>query len=308
MAVAIVFKQETVRQVVVSQTPQKNQFSSIQTAINASMQWMEPCEIIIESGDYHESLKIYRNDLSLIGQGTVCIKSCFAACQTYQEKQRGTFQTATLFINGQNIHLQHLTILNEAGFGNEVGQAVAVHIEGTGVSFEHCVIQGFQDTLCLGPVPRLNKDGSALDNPWLKQTFEQQYSVFNFCRIEGTVDFIFGGGNATFRFCHLHARASAQTNYLTAAATPLFNSGMYFLKCQITGEKSYFLGRPWRKYARTLFEECLFDDYLQKVGWSDWQKLEHHRTVRYKERNCLYSAKPDRASWLSIEGASWHEK
>jgi pectinesterase len=284
------------------------QFKQIQSAIDFADKLAGSCEIVIDEGIYAETIKIYRNQLSLVGKGSVeIVASCGAFEKDEQGKVRGTFQTATLFINGEDIYMENIRVANQAGMGNQVGQAVAVYLEGTNLSFVSCLLDAYQDTLCLGPLPAKNKTGLPLESPWVKKSYPVQESMFYQCDISGTVDFIFGGGSACFYQCRIHCKNSPQTNYLTAASTPLNQKGFTFSDCVISGDKPYYLGRPWRKYAKTLFTGCRFDAQLVDAGWHDWQ-LTDRSTVHYREENCYYTKLPVRDSWLTIKGAKDYEE
>lgn len=71
--------------------------------------------------------------------------------------------------------LRALTIENDAP---QLGQAVALHVEGDKASFINCRILGNQDTIFAG-----------------SETSRQYYRD---CYIEGTTDFIFGSATAYF--------------------------------------------------------------------------------------------------------------
>ncbi|MER2117193.1 MAG: pectinesterase family protein, partial [Enterococcus casseliflavus] len=121
----------------VSKEPQKGDFTSIQAAVLAAEALNVPCEITIASGVYQEQVKIYKNQLTLIAEPHTFLCYHLAAEQTDENGQkRGTFQTATLFINSREVFVKNLTIINDAGYGQAVGQAVAVYIEGDDIRFE----------------------------------------------------------------------------------------------------------------------------------------------------------------------------
>ena len=49
--------------------------------------------------------------------------------------------------------------------------------------------------------------------------------------------------------------------------------GFVFHRCRLTGACSpgeAFLGRPWRKFARTVFLECEMDEHVAPEGFADW--------------------------------------
>ncbi len=277
-------------------------FSTIQAAIDQAQEF-ETCQILVESGLYKENIKIYQDDLWIQGIGEVIITGDWSAIQRDEEgKLRTTFQTATVFVNAKNVHLVNLLIRNTAGPGEKVGQAVALYLEGNNICVDACRLDAYQDTLCLGPLPETNKDGSLMDSPWIKRKFNQQTSCFLNCWISGTVDFIFGGGQATFESCQLKVKNSSSPNYVTAAATPQDQAGLLFKKCEISGASPYYLGRPWRDYAKVRFQDCHFDRQLLPEGWHDWNKAKARQTVSYEEIACSYQGSSQREAWITKKG------
>jgi pectinesterase len=284
------------------------QFSTVQAAIDFAATLAESCEIFIDEGIYEETIKVYQSHLTLIGIGNVVITAGLAALQKDEQGNAlGTFKTATMFINGEDIFLKNIQVINHAGSGDQVGQAVAVYFEGTGLTATSCVFDAYQDTLCLGPLPAKTKEGMVLKSSWVHQTYPTQESHFYDCQVTGTVDFIFGGGNAVFEQCRIHCKNSPQTNYISAASTPKEQKGLRFIKCQISGEKEYYLGRPWRQYAKTTYNDCQFDKYLVAEGWSPWNQSDLS-SVTYSEEDCSYAKLPVRESWITIKGAMYREK
>lgn len=283
-------------------------YQTIQQAVDQAEIYQAPCRILIQAGHYRENIKVYCNSLDMVGEGDVTIEGNFSAHDLNEKGEvRGTFQTATVFLNGKEIYLENITIMNSAGSDAHAGQASALYIEGDKIRLRNCRLEGHQDTLCLGPLPDNNKDGTPLESAWLKKTFGQQRVVFENCRISGTVDFIFGGGSATFIDCQIHGKERKSPNYLTAASTKVNQAGFIFKNCQVTGESPYYLGRPWRSFAKTRFQNCCFDRQLIAEGWHDWNKLEARQTVCYEEIDCSYAEKPNREDWITVEGAKVDE-
>lgn len=74
---------------------------------------------------------------------------------------------------------------------------------------------------------------------------------------------------------------------MTAASTPEGNQfGFVFINCRITGdapEKSYYLGRPWRDFAKTVFVNCFLDNHIRPDGWHNWNKPQAEHTSFYGE-------------------------
>lgn len=259
-------------------------------------------EIYLLSGIYKEELTLYKDHVSLIGLGEVIISGNKYARQKVSGKEIGTFATSTFFINANEVSLTNLTIENTAGPGEKVGQAVALYLEGNHITVKNCRLIAFQDTLCLGPLPELNKDNTVMESIYRKKNYHVQETFFVNCYIEGTVDFIFGGGNSTFSHCEIFSkkRLDEGVNYLTAPSTSEDGVGFLFQECFIHGKEKYLLGRPWRPYGKCTFENCYFDEFLKSSGWSDWDKVSNRLTATFKEINNHYGKPVKRADWISF--------
>ena len=95
---------------------------------------------------------------------------------------------------------------------------------------------------------------------------------FKDCLIRGDVDFIFGPYACWFEGCILHM--NERGGWYTAANTPEENlHGLVFHRCRLTGEcapGAAYLGRPWRRFARTVFLHCEMDACVAPEGFQDW--------------------------------------
>lgn len=189
----------------------------------------------------------------------------------------GTFKTFTFKISGNDIVVENLTIENSAA---ELGQAVALFVEGDRITFRNCRFLGNQDTIYAGR--------------------ENARQLFENCYIEGTTDFIFGPSTAWFEGCTIHCK---RNSYITAANTPeTIPYGFIFNNCKITMSDKVtemFLGRPWRAYSMTVFMNCTLPKGISPAGWDNWRNPENEKTVRYAEyRNLGEGAKTDqRVKW-----------
>lgn len=265
-----------------------------------------PAKILICPGTYHERVQVYGQHLTLIGIGRVVITADRYARQLGVDgHEYGTFRTATVYVNGEDIRLENLTIQNTAGTGVGIGQAIALFAEGKRLTFDQVTLDAFQDTLCLGPLPPLQKDHTPFVSEKRWREYVQQDFTFSGCTIKGTVDFIFGGGNAHFTHCWLQSRKRTGTgvNYLTAASTPKGQPGFTFSDCVVASEAAqpYWLGRPWREYAKTRFERCWFGRGLTAPAWGDWHNVENQKTVTYVERDCHDEVAVPRAAWVDTD-------
>ena len=240
-------------------------FRNIQEAIN-SVRTADPrgtITIFIKNGVYKEKLIIppHITNIRLIGEdrNTTIINYDDHA----NINKMGTFKTYTFLLSGNDITLENLTIENSSA---ELGQAIALHIEGDRVILRNCRLLGHQDTLYAG------RDGA-------RQYFEN-------CYIEGTTDFIFGPSTAWFEKCTIHCK---RNSYITAANTPEnIRYGYIFNNCTITmanGVNAVYLGRPWRAYSMTLFMNCTLPKEINTTGWDNWRNADNEKTVRYMEYN-----------------------
>jgi pectinesterase len=244
------------------------QFTNIQEAILSVRDYTPiPKTIFIKNGIYNEKVIVPANkcDITLIGEN---IDSTIIRWDDHANiNKMGTFKTSTLRIDGQRIRLENLTVENNAP---QLGQAVALHVEGNQVMVVNCKLLGNQDTLFTGG--------------------DYACQVYKDCYIEGTVDFIFGPATAWFENCHIHSKRNA---YVTAASTPAFKRyGYVFNRCKLTadtGVDKVYLGRPWRAYAATLFMNCELGSHILPEGWQNWSNTENEKTARYAEFNNLGS-------------------
>lgn len=242
-------------------------FTTIQAAIyGARYRPTGPPWIIhVKPGVYEERVYVQRErgNLRLVGDDpktTILTGKLHAHMPGPDGTEIGTFRTPTLQIDGGGFEIENLTIENAAG---PVGQALALRADGDKLIFRNCRFLGWQDTLFLN----------------------RGRLYFEDCRIEGNVDFIFGGATVWFENCHLHFRKGG---YLTAASTPSKQRyGFVFHRCRITGEPGVraYLGRPWRPYSMTAFLHTNMSEAVRPEGWNNWGNAENEKTTRYIEFN-----------------------
>ncbi len=283
-------------------------YQTLEAALAAAPKDDSPLLLLVQAGDYRENVKLYRDNVTIRALGEVKIIGELSAHQLDEEgKPLGTFRTATLLVNARNIRLCNLTIINEAGPGEVVEQAVAAFLWGQSIQLEHCRFLGYQDTLCLGPLPPTDKYGNPMTAAYIRRTFAESSYTLDYCYVEGTLDFIFGGGQAEFFRCQIHSLTQPDQlpGYITAAATPeQQNSGFCFKDCLLTAESetaNVFLGRPWRSYAAVSFEDCRIDSHIDPKGWGDWDNPANHQTVKFREANNQYlGSSLQRPEWVDF--------
>ncbi|RZL43167.1 MAG: pectin esterase, partial [Pedobacter sp.] len=178
-------------------------------------------------------------------------------------EEKGTSGSASFYIYGEGFSAENITFQNTAG---PVGQAVALFVAGDKARFTNCKMLGFQDTL------------------YTYGYGSRQY--YYKCYIEGTVDFIFGSSTAVFDDCEIFCKKGG---YVTASSSPdTAKYGYVFINSKIVGdapENSYFLGRPWRPFAKAVFINCNLGKMIKPAGWDNWGKASNEQTAFYAEYN-----------------------
>ncbi|MBW3546016.1 MAG: pectin esterase [Bacteroidetes bacterium] len=223
--------------------------------------------IFLKKGTYKEKLILpaSKTNVRLIGEDvhtTVLTHDDFASKKNRFGEEMGTTGSTSFYVFGDGFTAENITFENSAG---PVGQAVAVRVDGDKVIFSNCRFLGFQDTLY--PHGRTSR----------------QY--YKNCYIEGTTDFIFGWSTAVFENCEIFCKEGS--SYITAASTEEGQPyGFVFLNCRITGEaqpNTYYLGRPWRPFAKTVYINSHLGDHIKAEGWHNWDKPHAEKTAFYAE-------------------------
>lgn len=240
-------------------------FRNIQQAID-SVRAFDPkgqVTIFVKNGVYKEKLILhsYLTNVKIVGEDRD--KTIINFDDHANINKMGTFMTYTFLIRGNDIIVENITIENSAA---QLGQAVALHVEGDRIIFRNCRFLGNQDTIYAG------RADSRL--------------YFENCYIEGTTDFIFGPSTSWFEGCEIHCK---RNSYITAANTPENIPYGYILNnCKVTlapEVTSMYLGRPWRQYAMTLFMNTDLPEGINPAGWDNWRNPENEKTARYMEYN-----------------------
>lgn len=260
-------------------------YSTVQAAVDALPERADEVrEIFIKDGEYRGRVVVNKPNVRLVGEsrdGVVLVHDAHAKQANPDGKERGTFLSFTLLTCAPDVTVENLTVRNDAGDGRLVGQAVAVYAAGDRGVWRNCRFEAHQDTLFCGPLMEKVLRDVGLDAadaevvPFVGDcplTHSRQY--FESCLIRGDVDFIFGPYRCWFERCTLFM--NARGGWYTAANTPEGQPhGMAFHRCRLTGECApgmAYLGRPWRKYARTAFLACEMDECVSPLGFADWDE------------------------------------
>ncbi len=259
-------------------------FTSVQEAIMAVPDFRKATTtIFIKNGVYKEKLILptSKTKVWMIGEDvekTIITHDDFASKENIFGEEMGTTGSTSFYVFGDEFTAENITFENSAG---PVGQAVAVRVDGDKVIFNNCRFLGNQDTLY--PHGRDSR----------------QY--YRDCYIEGTTDFIFGWSTAVFENCEIFSKKGG--SYITAASTEEGEPyGFVFIDCRLTTnapEDSFYLGRPWRPYAKTVFINTEMGEHIRPEGWHNWDKPHAEKTAFYAEYNSSGpgAAPEERVEW-----------
>ncbi|MFJ3699704.1 MULTISPECIES: pectinesterase family protein [unclassified Streptomyces] len=165
----------------------------------------------------------------------------------------GTAGSATVVALGHDFDATNLTLSNDfdENTSDTGDQALALYLDADKAVLDDVRLLGDQDTFLVNNKARA-------------------YIVDSY--IEGTVDFVYGGGTAVFHGCTIHEKRSTG-GPITAASTPADKTyGFLFYRSTVTGAVSNTtqLGRPWRADAQVLYRESSLSSALATAQpWTD---------------------------------------
>ncbi|XP_027335390.1 probable pectinesterase/pectinesterase inhibitor 36 [Abrus precatorius] len=246
---------------------------TIQEAVNglAAMGHNRPARAVIhvKSGVYNEKVQIGLNNVMFVGDG---IDKTIITGNRNVAQGSSTLSSATFDVSGDGFWARDMTIENTAG--PEKHQAVALKVSSDLSVFYRCSIKGYQDTLYVLSNRQFYRD----------------------CYIYGTVDFIFGDAIVVLQNCDIFVRKpmSHQSNFITAqgrddpnkpTGISIQNSRVRPTSEFVSFKNSYntFLGRPWKKYSRTVYLKTDLDGLIHPKGWSEWDGNFALSTLYYGE-------------------------
>jgi len=261
--------------------------------------------IELAPGEFRCKLMITVPHLTIQGAGanqTRIVWNDYAKKPDQFGREYNTFRTWTAAVCADGVTMTDLAVVNTAKQPETLGQEVALTVYGDDFVMERCALSSTQDTLFLGPLP---KDLIQRYDGFLPDILRRDIScrqIFRACLIEGTVDFIFGCGEAVFERCELRSlRDARDVGYLAAPAhAPEQERGFLFQDCTITSEPgvppgSVFLARPWRDYGLCEFQNCtILGNHISPLGFDKWNDTHRDQTARFYET----PARMGRVPWV----------
>ncbi|AES78914.1 putative pectinesterase [Medicago truncatula] len=214
--------------------------------------------IYVKKGIYKENVEIASSKTNVMLLGDGMDATIITGSLNYVDGT-GTFQTATVAAVGDWFIAQDIGFQNTAG--PQKHQAVALRVGSDRSVINRCKIDAFQDTLY-----------AHTNRQFYRDSF-----------ITGTIDFIFGDAAVVLQKCKLVARKpmANQNNMVTAQGRidPNQNTATSIQQCDVIpstdlkpviGSVKTYLGRPWKKYSRTVVMQSLLGAHIDPTGWAEW--------------------------------------
>lgn len=257
-------------------------YYTLQEALDA-VPYNTKAKITIKEGLYREKIFSDKHDLIIEGEGDVIIDWDDYGYQMMEDGlKRGTFRSYTAIFSGEKLKLKNLTIMNSAGTGSVKGQAVALYLDVLSAKIENVKLLGYQDTLFLAPLPQEEREKRGFYGPRFKTEKRLTKSVFKSCYIEGSVDFIFGGGDALFIDSEIK---SIEKGFVTAPSGFKEDKGFVFLNCNFTSSNNVngpvYLMRPWRDEGKMTVLSSKIGEHIEKDMWCAWNGRPHTINTAY---------------------------
>ncbi|KAG8920804.1 hypothetical protein FRC00_009508, partial [Tulasnella sp. 408] len=207
--------------------------------------------IFVYPGNYTEKVVISRSGITIYGQtsnklsyssNTVTISG-----NNYAGAAGSNDASGTVRVSATGVKLYNLNIENTFGKPIDQAQAIALSVQAGTFAAYGCQIRGYQDTL-------LANKGTQFYGKTL---------------IQGSVDFIFGqeasiwitGGTIN----------TVGSGYITASGRSTSDANYYVIDhTTVQGSGSVYLGRPWRNYARVVFQNSVLGSNIVTAGWKNW--------------------------------------
>ncbi|KAJ7162176.1 pectin methyl esterase [Mycena filopes] len=233
------------------------QFTTISAAM-ASLSGTAAATVFIFPGTYNEQVNITHPNLQIMGsttdtgtykQNTVTITHNLNAQDNGGNDACATVRATTA---ASNLRIYNVNIVNSFGPGK---QATALSATGTQQGFYGLSVTGYQDTL-------LADGGGAV-----------RYQYYSNCFIEGAVDYIYGSASAWFGECTIASNGGGAitANSRNSATDPTYyviDSSTITSATTTSLVGDVYLGRPWRVFARVVFQNSVLPNLINPIGYS----------------------------------------
>ena len=186
-------------------------YTTVQAAIDAvPANNTSRVTITIAPGTYREVVRVPSNKPYVTLQGLGTSASQTVLVYNNSANSSGTSGSASVFVDGHDFIASNLTISNDFDESTVTSgaQAVALALNADRAVFSNVRLLGDQDTFLVNDSTR---------------------AFFTNCYVEGTVDFIFGGGTAVFNACSIYEKRTTGGPITAASTAATKTYGLLFL-------------------------------------------------------------------------------
>jgi hypothetical protein len=234
-------------------------YTTIQAAIDAAPAGRAiPWLIFVKNGTYsgHVDIPSTKPYINLIGQSRDSVIISAARLSGASSDSATVYSVdpgASVVVKAANCYFENICFENKYGYDHNTGpQALALYTTNDRVILNNCWLRSYQDTY-------LTAYGNVAYRHYLKN-----------CRIEGAVDFIYGGGDVYFDKCTIFCKRSSGGYIVAPSHQTGTKWGYVFSNCTIDGtDASYttYLGRPWSNRPMTSFFNTTCKINIYPAGW-----------------------------------------
>ncbi len=228
-------------------------YTTVQAAVDAVPAGnTERCIINIAPGSYYGRVIIPSNKPYITLRGVDPSSTVITCDEWAGTPPNESYVHATAVMLAADCIAEGVTFANTHGAS---GQALAIYAKADRLVFNNCQFTGWQDTL--------------------RSERYRHYFVNSY--VEGSVDFIYGQGQAYFDDCEIYSKAGG---HVTAQGreSASASDGYVFHDCTLTGsagDDSVYLGRAWQPYARVVYDSCYMGTHIDPDGWTHWNDIEY---------------------------------
>lgn len=236
-------------------------YTSIQAAIDAApvgraLPWL----IFVKNGRYkgHVDIPSTKPFINLIGQNrdSVIITDSRLSGKSTVFPDSAVYSVdpgATVVVKSADCYFENICFENQFGYETVSGpQALALYTLNDRLVMNNCWLRSYQDTY-------LTTYGNVSYRHYLKN-----------CRIEGAVDFIYGGGDVFFDKCLIYCTRPSGGWIVAPSHQAGTKWGYVFDQCTVDGPSSSYttyLGRPWTGSPMASFFNSTFKIGVYPEGW-----------------------------------------
>ncbi|MEQ4724768.1 pectinesterase family protein [Nonomuraea sp. B19D2] len=226
--------------------------------------------ITIAPGTYREIVRIPSTKPYITLQGLGSSAAGVVIVNNHHAGEYGTSGSATAFVDGHDFIATNLTISNDfdESSASSGHQAVALNLNADRARFSNVRLLGDQDTFLVNNAARAYVSNSY---------------------VEGTVDFIFGGGTIVFDNCDIYEKRASGAPITAASTDAAKTYGFLFYRSRITGAAASgttSLGRPWRPDAQVLYRESTLGSLISTAQpWTDMSSNSWKNARFFEYRN-----------------------